>query len=189
MEGEKIEAIDILPWLAVRNDASFKALTRHVMDGAKRLYTSNVYFPPGDPPPQSREIQLGQLSSLVPSSFPQDATVLVPFVLNHLLGFKAPHPVPEDVFDWLEAVRKRVKRVVVVDMQHENSTSGFWEQLSEGLGLDVERHVFEFPTQVREFGDCYSNPVYASRRTGGRSPKMYQASGVLGTAKGWSYIF
>lgn len=188
-DGESAIALDILPWAAIHGDATFGALARHVLSAAKGKYLSGVYFPPGLPPPQSQGLQLASLSYLEPAYFPEGSTVLVPFVLNHLLGFRAPHPQPGEVYKWLDAVRSRVERVVVVDMQHEDSTAGFWRQLSRGLGLASERHVFSFPEHVQEFAQCYPDQYSGSRRTGGLSPKMYQASGLLGTADGWRYIF
>jgi hypothetical protein len=188
-DGQNVRALDILPWSAIQNETTFRALIRHVLNGAKGKYDSNVYFPPGSPPPQSRGIQTGPLSYLDPTYFPREGTVLVPFVLNHLIGLNSPHPQPGEVFKWLEAVRRRVKRIVVVDMQHDGSTAEFWSRISAGLGLAPQCHVFEFPELVREFAPCYSSPNYANRRTGGLSSLMYQASGVLGTPEGWRYIF
>jgi len=193
---EDVVGVDILDWKGVRDLPSYKKLVQAVVgegtDGGRRGYLAGRCFPPGEFPPQAtraaawREHEL-HLRPLPAETIPVGTTVLLPFVLNHLLGGNDPTPKPQAVFDWLEEVRARAKRVLLVDIQAEESTAGFWACVREGLGVEREPLIFTFSQEVAHFGPAYSSD-YAKRRTGVFSRKMVQATFLKGNHKGWRFI-
>jgi len=189
----RVLGADVLSWEEIHGDASFNALRADVLGNVNFTYHSGRFFPPTQPPQTDG---LHGLEPIGPEHIPEGATVLLPFVMNHILGTR-PHPEPQDVGAWLEAVRARASRVVLVDMQYvpegaRGSTHGFWTTLLGILGFGPPTRpagcpVFAFNAPSAEFADCY-DADNGQRRSGIRYPHFCTATGLVGDAQGWRYI-
>jgi hypothetical protein len=190
--GQDVIGVDVLGWEEVRNDATHAALVRDVVGDAGIAYHPNRFFPRTHPP----QICGLDAEAIAPDQIPPGATVLLPWVMNHVLGAQ-PHPKRAEVGLWLQAVRTRARRVVVVDLDYkpvgtQKSTHDFWATLTDSLGLarpDPEEGcpVFRFNSRAAEFSTCY-DAANAARRTGVRYPHFCRATGLVGDAAGWRYI-
>ncbi|MES2643866.1 MAG: hypothetical protein V4850_30540 [Myxococcota bacterium] len=185
-----IHAHDVLAWDAVRADPAHVAVLAHVLAPAVMDFHAGRYFPATLPPQAATCVG----APIAPEQIPRGATVLLPFVLNHLFG-SAPHPNPADINAWFRAVCSRAQRVVIVDMDYRPESSGpksthvFWSNLLAGLGLPLQAPcpVFAFNAKAAEFAACYDE-VNGRRRTGIQYPQFCRATGIVGDAGVWRYI-
>ena len=180
--GQTVWAVDVLGWEAVRGLASYKALSRDVLGDAEFSFLDGLYFPPACRPPQTQEldeIRPFQLDQLVPQS-----TVLLPFVLNHLVGLDSPVPKPSCVFDWLEEARSRAGRIVVADMPADRA-GGFWTNIRSNLRAAGAPSVLTVDT-IDDLADAYSQRArWPARRT---SSYMRDFTALVGTDSGWRFL-
>lgn len=185
--GQEVAALDVLRWEAVSSLSSFIALKEHFFAHANFSFDAPAYFP-DELSPQMKAASVTSGRAIQPEEFPVGATVLLPWVMNHLLGENLPHRQPGAVVDWIERVRRRVKRVVVVDMPFDKSKD-FWKRLwlGLGLGLPTAMHEMSFVQQCREMISFY-NDGQGGRRSGGRAPHFCSAAGLLGTQEGWNML-
>lgn len=190
-EGQTTVALDILPWNTIRSHQTFQQLLADVLGGRSHFtYKDYRFFPPQRPPQTIVSGGSNAARAICSTEFPEDAIVILPFVMNHLVGATMPHPQSATVFSWLEDVRRRVRRIVLVDMQHDAKTEKFWNQITQGLGLgDAGGYrTFDFSAEMREFSDCYSSEFQGQRRTGIKFPQLCRASGMVGERSGWRWL-
>lgn len=182
---QELTAVDLLDWSHVLGLDEHRALADHVLEDRARVrHLPGYYFPPGSRPPQAKGI--GLLQDYLASAVPDGATVLLPFVLNHLVGRYQPVDSPKLVFDWLEAVRNRAKRVLIIDMQYENSTRGFWGGIKMGLNVNGTPICHEADS-IEELSGAYSMEGYRwpSRRT---NSYMRRYTPLFGSKRGWRFL-
>jgi len=188
--GQKIVALDIAPWEKLRNLPEYTALRNHILQSRSSIQNKSPRFFPKTLPPQGKLLSLKRARPITPSELPSNATVLFPMVLNHVVGAIRPHPQRESVFSWLRAVTKRVRRVVIIDIQHDTSTDEFWTDLWIGIGLSapIQYYKFTFNPYASGFQHCYSGK-YKLLRTGLKYPQFCTLSGLVHTKKdGWRYF-
>lgn len=181
--GQEVVACDVLPWTTVTASPEHLSLRADILGSAQYAKRSGVYFPQSIPPQCAAAG--ASLTPLDPNSIPTDATVLLPFVLNHLLGATQPHPDPSSVFGWLNAARLRARRVVLVDLQWERAED-FWARVFTGLGLAIPATSpsFNFRSDTAKFATSYA-PQYGRFRTGADYPHFCAAVGLAGDGSGW----
>jgi hypothetical protein len=188
--SQKVRAVDILDWSAVTANQRYIAVRNDVFGTVDGRFLQGRYFPDGDPPPQATGV-VENAKSLRPSTLPKGAIVLLPFVLNHLVGSEAPHQDPDSVFAWIEEVRERSAAVIIADMDHKPSTHPFWATIAVGLGIKSPKKytIVAFDDLAAEFEDAYSETQnFHTRRTGLNAPQFCRATMLLGTSTGWTWL-
>lgn len=186
---QDVVSMDLAPWSELLQLPEFGALFYDIFKDARSVRFEHPRFFPDQLPPQGVVAPLIGARPISPTDIPADATVLLPMVLNHVLGATQPHPQPGLVFSWLRAVAGTVRRVIVVDMPHDR-TSEFWSNLWRGLGLVAPPQpvTFNFASYAKEFSSCYDGES-SLLRTGLRYPQFCNLSGMIHTrGVGWQYF-
>lgn len=185
-DGQIITAVDVLDWQHVRGLSSHSAMIASVLGDPNALsFLSGRYFPNGPQPPQTNCV--AALTPLKPSEIEEGSTVLVPFVLNHVVGQHNPVCNHEAVYTWLESVRLRAKRVLIIDMQADDTTQPFWAGIQAGLNAHNHPTCLE-AKHISEFSGAYSPTAgdrWPSRRT---SYHMRRYTAVTGDGTGWKFV-
>lgn len=190
----EVLGMDVLDWAGVHATPEFVRMRDDILGPLSTLDFRGSRFFPATPAPQLAHST--GLRPIAPSQLPEGATVLLPWVLNHLLGASSPHPNPGEVGAWLRAVRQRARRVILVDMPYRppgrsDSTDGFWTALTTMLGMAAPTAntcpVFSFNPEAAEFAGCYGDGD-GDRRSGVKYPQFCQATGLIGDTSGWRYL-
>ncbi len=182
---QTLRAFDVLAWEHIRDLPEHEELREKIFKGsAKRWYRPNGYFPENMIPPQARD--LPELKPLYPNEIDEGATVLIPFVLNHLVGKYRPVADATAVYEWLDTVREKVKRVLIVDMQLNKKTEEFWEGIQDGLSVNGKPRNLDARC-ISDFAKVYSDAGdrWPSRRT---SKYMGCYTAVVGEQAGWRFV-
>jgi hypothetical protein len=176
---QDVVALDLAPWDGVRTLTEWYPLIQEVLRGVRSGAYDCPRFFPAALPPQGNLTALGNPRAIDPAEIPEGATVLLPMVMNHLVGGVDPHPRPDLVFSWLRDVAARTRRVIIVDMPHDR-TPGFWATLWSGLGYLVPptSRTFQFATDAAEFSVAYPNND-GPRRTGILYPQFCTLSAAM----------
>lgn len=184
-DDQVVVAVDALDWLPIRRLDSFQNLMLNILKPKPQWrYLKNRYFP-ATIPPQVTDVQISRLplSPVEINDIPDAATVLFPYVLNHVTGKYRPTRELDSLVDWLEQVRKRAARTVIVDMRSDRATE-FWMQLQRLLGIKGQPSVRTANPEY--FRTCYERRAnWPNRRT---SEYMKMDTAVLGTANGWTFL-
>ncbi len=180
--GQVVRAFDVLEWGSIRALPSFQVLLDDVLgQGVDFAYTGGRYFPQPCPPQVSH---LPNLTFLPPDEIPDGSTVLLPYVLNHLVGLASAVTNRAPLRGWLEEVRLRAKRVLVVDMRCDRA-AGIWSTLSVLLGVAGTPSTTD-AVGIRDFAPAYSPRAgWPVRRV---SAHMRVDTVMLGDAGGWRFI-
>ncbi len=182
-----VRAYDVLDWKGVRGLPTFDALWKKLVQKPAD-YEARRFFPEKVRPPQTQNV--GNLRSIPVAEIGSDNIVLLPFVLNHLVGLDAPvSPIDQEhVFRWIENVRRAHNKVVIADMEHKNSTADFWQRVTSGLEAPdgTYQDSLVFTAETNDIAQAYS-PAYQVKRRGGFGRP--QKAGVLyGDQEGWRWI-
>jgi hypothetical protein len=185
-------AFDYLTWGWVRRlDAHGDLLGDILVDAAFKTFP-RTYFPE-DMPPQCASV--GGAAKPIPAQrVPEGSIVLLPMVLNHILGDIDRVSATTSLEEWFRALEDRAGKIVLVDMQSDGDTQGFWTQVGTLVGLSGRpRSVSGFRDLTREFAPCYPDTVYKFRpentRRVGTSYKFCQVAGaVFEQGRGWRWL-
>jgi hypothetical protein len=82
-DRQRVIAYDLLRWKFLRGYSSHKRLVREVLGPAKLSYESGRYFPEKSPPQAEGT---ARRAPIAPDDIPKGSTVLLPYVLNHVVG-------------------------------------------------------------------------------------------------------
>lgn len=185
-----IRAIDVLDWRAIRGLVSHRALCEDVL-GTALDYREGVFFPDERPPQCSTIRARGALD--LATGVPEDATVLLPMVLNHLVGAGAPMSVAP-LASWLRELEQRAGRIVIADMPAPEAPD-FWSRLRQAIPtLGDPPAPFGFEASSARFERCYPPAEFGRgpegrRRTGLRAPQFCRVTAcVFDRASGWHWL-
>ncbi|PRQ03749.1 hypothetical protein ENSA5_12990 [Enhygromyxa salina] len=189
----KLWALDALDWSWVRKLSSHARLLEDII-GPTELKTYSGYHFPADAPPQCSARRTRPVEA---RSFPEGSTVLLPMVMNHIVGLIDPVADTSSLARWFEDLQARVERVVLVDMKHEHSTKDFWQVVSSVLGLAGRPPVISFQDYGGSFAPCYRDRLLPEgrgvqerrRRTGLRWNSFTQVTACWFEAdSGWRWL-
>jgi len=180
--AQVVRAFDVLSWKFIRDLPSHQALMADVLGpDADFVYEPFRYFP-ASLPPQAEVV--GSPSPINAADLPDGAVVLLPYVLNHLLGRTSPVVNPGEVLAWLEDVRLGSRLVVIVDMPC-NVTDVVWKALAQGLDIGGSASVIE-SDRITGFQSAYSERAnWPWRRT---SHHMNASTVLVGDYTGWRFL-
>lgn len=179
-----VDAVDVLGWNEVRENKTFQDAYRSVHSGTV-LYHSETYIPPNSNPPQiTRASTSASLHSLPADAIPEDSVVLLPFIMNHLVGAIGALASGEraSLATWLNLVCARARLVVLVDI-HPTGAPRLWENTCEILGVSVQRDdlAFTFEDEIADFEDVYTDGQERRRCSGW----MSRAGVLVGCGGEW----
>lgn len=188
IDGTTVRAYDILDWNGIRNLPEFEELWNQLFNGSPN-YLAPRYMPDGIRPPQT--LMMSNARSISVSQIGSAKIVLLPSILNHLVGGSEPVTATEQshVFDWIEKVRAAGNTVVIADMLHRGDTERFWRRVTSGLRAPrgSDDHNLDFAAESRDTAQAYS-PSQQNRRAG-LKPDAMKAGVLCGTPEeGWSWI-
>lgn len=180
--GQTVHAFDVLPWDAVLGLPEHATVTKRILRDPKIVEVKQAFIPPGVVPRQMQHLE--NVKALCPEEVPENAMVLLPFLLNHLIGRNLPLFDEKPLVEWLEAVRARATAIIVVDLPASRATN-FWPGLLQQLKCPAgtSPKTFTFSEETSLFGDLYPDRWdWRKRRT---HQNMTSASGIVGTKNGW----
>lgn len=169
-DEQEVSAIDAIPWAGVRGLPSHVDLLTDILGGKKPRYLSGEVFPDGGTPQAS---SVGITKHIRAGAVPKGATLFLPMVMNHVLGYQAPLGKKEPLVAWLREIEKRVGRIVLVDMQYEPRTQVFWSDVGEVLGINGPPPTINFREESVRFRRCYRDRQLAE----GRRPECDRRTG------------
>lgn len=179
---QEVVAVDALGWEHVRSLPSHSDLLAEVL-GNDFTYLAGRHVPDGPPPPQVLDI--GPTMAFAPEEIEPGSTVLMPFLLNHLLGVAAPVPDAPEVFDWIRRVRMRASEVFIVDMPSDVA-QGFWGHAAAGF-TTLNSPKVQVAAGASEFASLY--PDRASWRTRRVRQNMLRYTALLSRDhEAWEYV-
>lgn len=189
---EHVIAVDVLPWSGVRGLRSHGDLLDEVIGSASLEYMDGIFIP-HVLTPQCGVVD-GRLRPLNLQVIPEGATVLLPMLLNHLLGANGPMSVA-DLTPWFRELEQRAGRIVAIDLDSEAKDTGdFWAAVKELFGLRGAPPVVRFVEASTRFEPCYPETTYARvpesrRRTGLMAPQFCKVTGcVFDHERGWRWL-
>lgn len=179
--AQAVRPVDVLDWAQARSLPAFQALCQDVFGPrTDYAYLHGRYFPQLRPP---QAVGLPELTAFAPCEIPVGATVLVPYVLNHLIGISEP-ALGRDVGQWLEEVRQRSRRVIIADMRADRAPV-MWSKLQGLLGIRQSPFVTHC-SGLATFSSVYSTRAnWPARRT---SQYMTGDTILVGTGEGWHFV-
>jgi len=187
-----VTAVDALSWSDVLDLESHHALLRHILGSVRVDYIHDVYVP--DVMPPQCELVNVNMDAFDIESIPDGATVLLPMLLNHMLGSSQPMDVV-DVASWFRKLEQRAGRIVIVDLDSTaRDTQGFWDSAKKAVKIKGEPSAFTFLEDSSRFSAAYPEAIYqrvpeSERRTGIKWPRFCQVSGcVFERVKGWRWL-
>ena len=124
---------------------------------------------------------------LPPEQIPEGAHVLMPFVLNHLVGRNAPLQGQEGLWRWLEAARSRASGIVIADIPADEGGS-LWPSVQGGLGIAEQPTTARFPDHVQPFASAFEDAEQGRRRCAIKYPKFAKATCLVGDSRGWRFV-
>ena len=182
MAGQTVHAVDALPWNAILGLPEHAAVATALFGDPGTVRVHRAYIPPGVRPAQLQALE--GLQALAATAIPEGAVVLLPFLLNHLVGATGPLADTTPLIHWLEAVRARARAIIIVDLPASRAAN-FWPAIYARLGLApaTATPTFTFREYSLPFGECYPERYnWRWRRT---SDLMTTASGLVGTRERW----
>lgn len=176
---QSIEAFDILKWKSVRGRETWKALFHDIL-GREFDYNAPFALPDGGLlPPQCSGYSGDGVSLLEPEQF-ADRVVLLPMLLNHLLGEDSPAD-EHAVLAWLTRLRELAARVVILDMVARDAPR-LWASIGK-LAPTEAPQIFRFSSWSIPFADAYGDEEYTfapeRRRRTGLLSKRFTTATVL----------
>lgn len=190
--GDQIYALEYLDWAHVRGFPSHLDLVKDILGAVPCDYREGRYIPPGSLPPQCARAPIQLSKPVSTSSFSRDATVLVPMLLNHLVGSEDPLQTTRDLVVWFGDLAARVERIIIVDIEGYKAPD-LWRQLEAFTGL-TDPPVLSFADRSRLFAPCYPGTTFrfgpeSSRRTGIRSPQFCEVTACMfERGRGWRWL-
>jgi hypothetical protein len=183
-----MRAYDILDWKGIIEMPEFGAFWNSIYAG-KLHYLAPRYMPDGVRPPQTAQIRGAQ--PIAASEIGSGNVLLLPFVLNHIVGSSEPIKVGNQhhVFDWIEKVRRTGNTVLIADMLHRGDTAAFWQRVTAGVGASPGsgNHNLDFSVEATATAKAYASGQ--QNRRAGLIPDAKKAAVLCGTAAaGWSWI-
>lgn len=194
--GDEIHALDFLDWAHVRNFPSHAALTKDILGGVRCKYHGGRYIPPESLPPQCVRTTVQPVNAVSTASFSPDATVLVPMLLNHIVGAEEPMASAQDLVAWFIDLAARVERIIIVDIELFKAPL-LWRQLEAFTGLpepEEEQPLLKFADRSRRFEPCYPDATFkygpeSTRRTGIRAPQFCEVTACMfERGRGWRWL-
>lgn len=156
----RVVACDVLDWLHVRNLASWKALANTLIPSLE--YRAGVGVPAPALLPQCGAITA---ASLPATDVEDGATVLFPFMLNHVVGQNSPagELARAALKTWVDDILARGGRVVIADF-HASKAPDFWQRVQTMLGTNaVPKDDITFRDRIGEVAALYRDPVSTRR--------------------------
>jgi hypothetical protein len=186
--GATLRAYDILDWKGTIQMAEFSAFWSSIYTG-KMQYLASRYMPDGVRPTQTAKI--GGAQPIAVSEIGSGNVLLLPFILNHLVGSSESIKVGDQrhVFDWIEGMRRAGNTVVIADMLHRGDTAAFWQRVAAGLGAPPGsgNHNLDFSVEATAIAKAYASGQ--QNRRAGLIPDAKKAAVLCGTAAaGWSWM-
>ena len=190
--GDKVIALDYLPWGHVRGFASHEALLSDILSPVEPQVASGLYFP-RELPPQCSRVIVPTSRPIDPSRIVEGATVLFPMVLNHLVGSASPMVDVESLVAWFRVLEQRAGRIIIVDMEN-GKVPELWRRLEPLTGL---RYPTEFGFSsysgrlAPSYGDheCPGKPPESERRTGRAYPQFCVVTAcIYESSRGWRWL-
>lgn len=132
---QKVVACDVLDWSPIRRLPSWQNLAATL--AATHEYLAPVAVPDAADLPQCANVPA---ATLPPSDVDDGATVLFPFVLNHVLGRNAPggDAARSALRSWAADIVARQGTIVIADL-HVGKAPEFWKAVQQVLGLKNTR--------------------------------------------------
>lgn len=158
---EKVSAVDVLDWSAVRSSNEWAALAECLVP--RHDYTHGVVIPEPTLAPQCQALDV---TGMLPSKLVSDGgTVIFPFMLNHLLGVHSPMGPAgrQALVSWINEIRSRDGRIIIADMPA-GKTPDFWNTVASLFEVGAQPEVLDFHQEVRELRDLYANDGQGGRR-------------------------
>lgn len=179
-----ITAYDPLSWDHIRDLPEWLALRERVLGGAGSLsFGSGIFIPGPFLPPQLAEFT--EAKYLPAEQIPMGAEVFVPFVLNHLVGSEQSVADPEPIVTWLNRVRERASRVIVVDIPIRDYKPPFWSWFGPMIKARNEPKNLWFNDGCRDFVPAFEDEDHGRRRCGVKYPQFATAVCMIGDSTGW----
>jgi len=184
--GSDVRSFDVLDWGGVRELREFTEMRDHVFGKyCDRInYYSGYHFPEVEPPQvkEIRTIRQAPIVRFLDADRPKNnMTVLMPMVLNHLVGKALPMPNPDALYSWIQTVAKTSQRVVILDMLHEEKTVDFWDGIADGLNIPRPSayQEFAFHQLSTEFSSCYPDRILDGLNNRNRIPENQRRTGQV----------
>lgn len=154
-------AVDALDWGAVRTSEEWRQLAAVLLP--QHQYLQDVVIPKPGLAPQCSGLTTSK--ALSPESVANGATVILPFVLNHLLGVHSPMTQAghEALVDWINNIRRREGRIIFADMPS-TKAANFWNTLRQLFDIDAEPSVIDFSQDIKNLRNLYANDGQGGRR-------------------------
>ncbi len=183
--GRRTLAIDPLDWRHVRGHEAWHAAMRALC--GRLDFLNGVYAPFGPPPPQLQA--LPAIRPMQASTLRRDDTVLMPFVVNHVLDDRG--QVVRHAFERLGALlahhHAQGGRLVIAD--YAGGDHRLWHALLQHLGLSrISPRTFRFQRATASFRDLYP-PSISGYRTWASNPERCTAVVLAADpVRGWRFL-
>lgn len=182
-------AVEPLDWSCIYDDPNWAAARAQLLG---EVHHWNGVFVPGPALPAQLSVLNSQgraFQYLPPEQIPEGATVLMPFMLNHLLENGAvPIWQAEQMAAWLQAAAARGIQIAMMDL-HTDKVD-LWPSLTRQMGIDqLARPIWSFAQVTKSLQDLYHFRPVGQFRASVRYPANSQAIVLLhDSERGWRFV-